>query len=87
MDDPDRGIHELWDEPWEGLPEEDEAWTWDEEDATKNGRTKNPPHDKGEWYRWYFIYHKPSCQRIKISADEDPFTGKWFNPHPSSEAI
>src|SRR6266567_2134260 len=23
------GPHELWDEPWEGLPEEEGAWEWD----------------------------------------------------------
>jgi hypothetical protein len=87
MDDTDRGIHELWTEPWEGLPEEDEAWTWDEESREKNGRTAIPPHDRGRWFRWYFVYHKPSCNRIKISADQDPETGHWFNPHPSSGTI
>ncbi len=84
MDDPERGIHELWPQPWEGLPEEDEAWTW--EAREKNGRTGHPPHDRGKGFRWYFIYHKPSCQRVKISADQDPETGHWFNPHPSSES-
>jgi hypothetical protein len=77
-------IFELWDEPWEGLPEEDESWTWDEEARDKNGLTKNPPSGKGKWYRWYFVYHEPSCTRIKISADKDPGTGGWFNPHRSS---
>ena len=27
--------YELWDEPWEGLPEEDEAWTLDQNDLLK----------------------------------------------------
>lgn len=87
MDDADRGIHELRTEPWEGLPEDDEAWTWEEESREKNGRTINPPHDRGKWFRWYFVYHKPTCNRIKISADQDPEAGLWFNPHPSSGAI
>ena len=80
--------HELWAEPWEGLPEEGEApWEWDEEERSKNGETKNPPNRKGKWYRWYFIYHKPTCTRIKISADRDPRGGGWFNPHPSTGTI
>ncbi len=87
MDHPDRGIGELWDEPLEGLPEEYEAWSWDEESRERNGRTKEPPHPKGKWWRWYFVYHKPCCERIKISADQDPETGGWFNPHPSSEPL
>lgn len=78
-------IHELWDEPYEGLPEEEEAWTWDEEAQEKNGPTKNPPNRKGKWYRWYFTYHEPSCTRIRVSVDKDPVTGRWFNPHRSSE--
>lgn len=57
MEDQDRGIHELWPEPWEGLPEEEEAWTWEEEAREKDGRTTDPPHDRGKWYRWYFVYH------------------------------
>ncbi len=73
--------HELWDEPWEGLPPEESPWEWDEENRYKNGKTKKPPNRKGKWYRWYFIYHKPTCQRIKISVDQDPRDGKWFNPH------
>ena len=77
-------LFELWAEPWEGLPPEDEAWTWDEEDRKKNGLTKNPPNQKGTWYRWYFTYHKPICTRVKVSADADPDTGHWFNPHLSS---
>jgi hypothetical protein len=48
-------IHELWDEPWEGMPEDEEAWTWDLVDEEE-------------------------------SADRDPASGKWFNPHRSSGA-
>jgi hypothetical protein len=77
-------IHELWDEPWEGLPEEDAAWEWDLIDEEENGETKNPPNQKGKWIRWYFIYHEPKCTKFKTSADRDPVTKKWFNPHRSS---
>jgi hypothetical protein len=56
----------------EGLPEEDEAWSWDEVSVYRNGRTKNPPNRKGKWWRWYFIYHKPTCTEVKINADQDP---------------
>ncbi|HVA48879.1 MAG TPA: hypothetical protein VNH11_21110 [Pirellulales bacterium] len=84
MDDPERAIHDLWPEPWEGLPGDEGAVNWDEESRQRNGRTKNPPDAKGKWWRWYFVYHKPTCQRIKISADQDPETGLWFNPHSSS---
>jgi hypothetical protein len=75
---------ELWEEPWEGLPEEEEAWTWDEEGRVKNGQTKNSPNRRGKWYRWYFTYHKPTCSHVKVSADEDSESGLWFNPHLSS---
>ena len=40
----DMGPHELWDEPWEGLPEEDAAWEWNLIDEEENGATKNPPN-------------------------------------------
>jgi hypothetical protein len=80
----DMDIHELWDEPWEGLPEEEQAWGWDEVKEEENGPTKNPPNQKKGWKRWYFIYHQPSCTNVKISADRDPSSGKWFNPHRSS---
>jgi len=36
----DFDIHELWDEPWEGLPEEDAAWEWDLINEEENGETK-----------------------------------------------
>ena len=82
--------HDLWDDPREGLdPEEFPWWTWDHDpvDVTKNGPTDHPPNRKGRWYRWYFVYHAPTCEMIKISADEDPGGGGWFNPHPSSGDI
>jgi len=71
---------ELWDEPWEGLPEEDEAWTWDLIDEEENGNSRFPPG----YRRWYLKYHKPSCQTIRSSADRNPKDGRWFNPHHSS---
>ncbi len=61
--------HEPWDEPWEGMTDDEAPWEWEEEKRYKNGETKNPPNRKGKWHRWYFIYHKPTCTRIKISAD------------------
>lgn len=81
------GPHELWEEPWEGLPEEESAWEWDLVDDEENGSTKKPPDRQRGWKRWYFVYHEPSCTHIKISADRDPRTGKWFNPHRSSGTI
>ena len=72
---------ELWDEPWEGLPEEDEAWTWDLVSEEMNGESGFPPG----YIRWYLIYHKPTCQNIRISADRNPRDGTWFNPHHSSQ--
>jgi hypothetical protein len=76
--------HELCDDPREELPEEDAAWQWDLVDSEENGPTRNPPNRRGRWKRWYFIYHEPTCSNIKISADRDPNTGRWFNPHRSS---
>lgn len=88
MDDPERAIRDLWPEPKYGLDDDDEVpHEWEEEDRQKNGRTKNPPHPRGKWWRWYFTYHKPTCQRVRVSADQDPETGQWFNPHRSSGDI
>lgn len=84
MDDEEQGFYERFGEPWEGLPEEDAAWNWELEDVEENGDTKFPPDDRDGWRRWYFWYHKPTCTHIKISADKDPETGEWYNPHPSS---
>jgi hypothetical protein len=78
------GPHELWDEPWEGLPEEEAAWERDLVAEEENGPTKTPPDARPAWKRWYITYHQPSCTNVKISADRDPDTGQWFNPHRSS---
>lgn len=78
--------HDLWDDPRDGLPPDEAPWDWDEVGRQKNGKTKNHPGRNGDWYRWYFIYHKPTCTKIKISVDQNP-NGKWFNPHPSSGPI
>jgi hypothetical protein len=75
---------ELWSEPWEGLDPSHEAWEWDFVSKAKNGATKNPPSRGQRWVRWYFTYHQPVCTNIRVSADKDPSTGSWFNPHPSS---
>lgn len=77
-------VHELWDEPWEGLPEKDTAWEWDLVDKEENGPTKDPPDGRKAWKRWYFVYHEPTCTNSKISADCEPTTGHWFNARRSS---
>ena len=69
---------ELWDEPWEGLPEEDEAWTWDLIHEEENGNSR---FLRG-YRRWYLTDHRPSYQTVKISADRNPKDGRWFNPPP-----
>jgi hypothetical protein len=84
MSDFDMEIHELWDEPWEGLPEEEGAWEWDPVSEEEDGPTKIPPNQKPGWKRWYFVYHQPVCTEVKISANKDPESGKRFNPHRSS---
>jgi hypothetical protein len=76
----------LWEEPWEGLPEE-AAWEWILIEDEENGATKKPPDKRRGWKRWYFIYEDPTGVKIKISADRDPRSGKWFNPHRSSGTI
>jgi hypothetical protein len=78
-------VHELWDEPWEGLPEDDVAWEWDLVSEEEGGWTRRSPDGRPGWRRWYFTYHEPNCTHIRISADREPTTGKWFNPHRSSE--
>jgi hypothetical protein len=69
------------------LAEEEAAWEWDQVNEEENGPTKNPPDAQQGWQRWYFNYHEPSCTNIKISADREPKSGKWFNPHRSSGTI
>jgi hypothetical protein len=81
----DNEPHELWDEPWEGLPPEKAPWEWDEVERERNGITKKHP-GRGKWHRWYFIYHKPTCTNVKISVDQEP-NGRWFNPHASSGPV
>jgi hypothetical protein len=61
-------IHELWDEPWEGLPPEDSPWEWNLVDEEENGDRHNPADGR----------------HGKLSGDRDPDNGKWFNPHTSS---
>jgi hypothetical protein len=53
----------------------------------RTARRKRPPDKRPGWKRWYFIYHQPVCTNVKISADRDPHTGEWFNPHESSGEI
>jgi hypothetical protein len=78
------GPHQLWDDPWEGMPPQDAPWNWELLDAVENGPTKNPPDYELGWKRWYFTYRTAEGELIRISADRDPVTGKWFNPHYSS---
>jgi hypothetical protein len=75
---------QLWPDPRDGLDPAEAPWDWDEVSSTHYGPTKNPPNAVPGWERWYFVYKKPDGTKIKISADRDPQTGEWFNPHPSS---
>jgi hypothetical protein len=59
------GPHELWDEPWEGLPEEDAAWEWDLVDEEENGPTKIPPDGRPGWKRWYFLLSPTELYRCE----------------------
>lgn len=49
------------------------------------GKTKTPPDSARGWERWYFTYERLDGSRVRVSADRDPHTGEWFNPHLSSE--
>ena len=75
---------QLWSDPRDGIDPVESPWNWDEESKSKWGPTTNPPYQDPGWERWYFVYKKPDGTRIKVSADRDPQTGEWFNPHPSS---
>lgn len=86
---------QLWHDPLDGLDPNDPAsgldpsdapWNWDEIQRYPNGPTTNlpPPNDPRGWVRWYFLYEKPDGTRVKVSADRDPQSGQWFNPHLSS---
>ena len=80
-------IHELWDEPWEGLPEFEAAWNWDLISVFVNVATKKTPDGQSGWKRWYVVYRTQDGTEVKISADRDPRSGKWFNPHRSSGEV
>jgi hypothetical protein len=67
-----------------GLDPNDAPWNWDEIASYHYGPTTNPPTADTGWERWYFLYEKPDGTRAKISADREPQTGEWFNPHLSS---
>ncbi len=85
--------HQLWPDPRDGLDptdplsgldEDDAPWNWEEVDSYHHGPTNNPPTAHTGWERWYFLYEKPDGASVKVSADRDPQTGEWFNPHVSS---
>jgi hypothetical protein len=71
-------------DPLSGLEPDDAPWNWLEVDSYYDGPTKAPPNNRPGWGRWYFLYETPDGTRIKVSADRDPQTGEWFNPHVSS---
>lgn len=72
--------------PATGLDPDDAPWSWRLIGRPQDGgKTKAPPTQRSGWRRWYFIYERPDGSRVKVSADKDPETGKWFNPHLSSE--
>ena len=75
---------QLWPDPRDGLGPEDAPWNWTEESRAYDSPTKNPPNGQPGWERWYFIYKMPNGKRVKVSADRDPQTGEWFNPHLST---
>ena len=78
-------LEDPWPEPRYGLDEEYAAWNWIEESRTYHRPTDHPPNRVRGWGRWYFVYSIPGDGRIKISADRDPVTGRWYNPHESSD--
>lgn len=75
---------QLWADPRDGLDPADASWNWDEVSSWYDGPTTNPPNALPGWERWYFLYRLPDGSTTQISADRDPQTGQWFNPHPSS---
>lgn len=86
---------QLWPDPLDGLDPTDPAGGLDADDAPWNwtlvgqpkvgGNTKKPPTPRPGWRRWYFLYERPDGTRVRVSADQDPDTGQWFNPHVSSQ--
>ena len=83
---------QLWPDPRDGLDPDagagldpgDAPWNWDEIRSYHFGPTRKPPNAYPGWERWYFLYETPDGVRVKVSADRDPQTGEWFNPHLSS---
>jgi hypothetical protein len=71
-------------DPTSGLDSADAPWSWVEVDSYYDGPTKTPPNSYRGWERWYFLYERPDGTQLKVSADRDPQTGEWFNPHLSS---
>jgi hypothetical protein len=71
-------------DPLSGLDPNDAPWNWSKENSYRHGPTHSPPTGRPGWERWYFLYEKPDGTRVKVSADRDPQTGQWFNPHLSS---
>jgi hypothetical protein len=69
-------------DPLSGLDPANAPWNWDEVDSYHGGPNNKPPNTDSGWERWYFRYEKPDG--AKVSADRDPRTGEWFNPHLSS---
>jgi hypothetical protein len=73
-------------DPTSGLDPDSTPWNWVLVGPPRDGgKTKNPPNQRPGWRRWYFLYETPDGSRVKISADRDPDTGQWFNPHLSSD--
>ena len=75
---------QLWPDPRDGLDPDESPWNWVEIDSYHDGPTKNPPSPAPGWERWYFLYELADGPHVKVSADRDPQTGEWFNPHASS---
>jgi hypothetical protein len=84
---------QLWHDPLDGLDPTDPGsgldpgeapWNWDLASSSYGGPTKNPPNAAPGWERWYFQYERPDGTIVQISADRDPQTRQWFNPHASS---
>jgi hypothetical protein len=78
---------QLWPDPRDGLDPNDAPWNWSELGSRRHGWTAQPPTAHPGWERWYFLYEKPDGTRVKVSADRDPQTGDWFNPHFSSSQL
>jgi hypothetical protein len=75
---------QLWPDPRDGLDPQDAPWNWTEIDFYSTGPTRTTPNAMPGWQRWYFWYRTPTGDHVKVSADRDPQTGQWFNPHPST---